>query len=243
MDGSKESLLSTDAGDGVRLLTLNRPDRRNAFTTELYFAFAEALRSADRDSSVGALVLTGAGTAFCAGVDLGELEQIAAGETVPGAGEAFNGVISTLSEIEVPLVAAVNGAGVGFGYTILSFCDLVYIAESARLKAPFVELGVPPEAASSYLLPARMGWQRAALSLLTAEWLSAEEAVSAGMAVEVCEDGSVLETALRSARRIAASPAAARTAKSLMQAAQRDAVAAAIVRETAAYGRLFGRGH
>jgi enoyl-CoA hydratase/carnithine racemase len=137
-------------------------------------------------------------------------------------------------------VAAVNGAGVGLGFTMLCFCDLVYIAESARLRAPFADMGVPPEAASSYLLPARMGWQPAARYLLGGDWLSAEAAVAAGIATEVCAAGEVVARAVAQARRIAAGPpGAARTIKALMQAAQREAVAAARGREDAAYAKLF----
>jgi len=242
MTEARDVPLHIETRTGVRLLILNRPKQRNAFTIELYRALTGALRVANDDRSVGAVVLTGAGPAFCAGTDLGELEAISSGNVPEGAGEAFPGLVAVLTEIDVPLLAAVNGPGVGLGFTILSFCDLVFMADSARLRAPFVEMGVPPEAASSYLLPVRMGWQRAARALLTGEWLSAEDAVGAGIATEVCPAGEVLERAVAEAERIAGlSPAAARTIKGLMQAAQRDAVAAARAREDAAYAQLFTR--
>ncbi|HVC69971.1 MAG TPA: enoyl-CoA hydratase/isomerase family protein [Acidimicrobiales bacterium] len=232
--------LHAATSNGVRLLTLNRPEQRNAFTIELYRALTGALRSADQDHAIGAVVLTGAGPAFCAGTDLGELEAISSGHAPEGAGQAFPGLLSVLMEIDVPLVAAVNGPGVGLGFTILSFCDLVFMARSARLRAPFAEMGVPPEAASSYLLPVRMGWQRAAMALLTGEWLSADAAVAAGIATEVCPDTEVLHRAVAEAERIAGlNPDAARTIKGLMQAGQREAVTAARAREEAAYSRLF----
>ena len=147
---------------GVCLLTLNRPGQRNAFTIGLYRELTAALRAAQDDPAVGAVVLTGAGAAFSSGTDLGELAEIAAGRSPEGAADAFPGLLATLATIDVPLIAAVNGPGVGLGLTILPYCDLVTMARSARLKAPFAQMGVPPEAASSYLLPARMGWQRAA---------------------------------------------------------------------------------
>jgi len=240
MTEPRDTPLHIETSNGVRLLILNRPKQRNAFTIELYKALTEALRVANDDHSVGAVVLTGAGPAFCAGTDLGELEAISSGHVPEGAGEAFPGLLTVLMEIDVPLLAAVNGPGVGLGFTILSFCDLVFMADTARLRAPFAEMGVPPEAASSYLLPVRMGWQAAARALLTGEWLSAEAAVTAGIATEVCPAGEVLERALAEGERIAAlAPAAARTIKRLMQAAQHDAVAAARAREDAAYTRLF----
>jgi enoyl-CoA hydratase/carnithine racemase len=158
---NQPSLLQDDDG-AVRIITLNRPEQRNAFDIGLYHALTRALRSADTDESVRAVVLTGAGPAFSAGTDLGELAAIAAGSPPEGAADAFPGLLATLAEIDVPLIAAVQGPGVGLGATMLSFCEIVIIADTARLKAPFAEMGVPPEAASSYLFPVRMGWQRAA---------------------------------------------------------------------------------
>lgn len=240
MSDQQAALLHVVHHEGVRLLTLHRPEARNAFSIDLYRALSTALVAAGRDRAVGALVLTGAGSAFCAGTDLGELAAVAAGNPPAGAAEAFPGLLDALGDLEVPLLAAVNGPGVGVGFTILSFCDLVFMSKTARLKAPFVELGVPPEAASSYLFPRRMGWQRAAHALLTGEWLSASEALAAGIATEVCEPGEVVTRALEVAAKVAAAPGgAARTIKRLMQAGERDAIAAARRRENAEYVRLY----
>lgn len=234
-------LLEADHGP-VRLLTLNRPEQRNAFTVSLYQALAGALRRADGDGNVRAAVITGAGSAFSAGTDLAELADIAAGQAPAGADQAFPRLLDALAEIDLPLVAAVNGPGVGLGATMLSFFDIVYISDSARLKAPFAAMGVPPEAASSYLFPARMGWQPAARMLLTGEWLTAQEAVVSGLATVSCPAGSVLAQALEAAGRIAEHDrSATRTIKSLMRAAQRDATAAALQRENQAYAELFRR--
>jgi enoyl-CoA hydratase/carnithine racemase len=235
------SILLSEDRDGVRTLTLNRPEQRNAFNIELYRALTAALWEADGDPGVGAVVLTGNGSAFSAGTDLGELADLAAGNAPEGAGEGFPGLLAALAGITVPLVAAVHGAGVGLGFTLLPFCDLVFVGPKARLKAPFVEMGVPPEAASSYLLPVRMGWQRAARYLLTGDWLSADDAVAAGIASELCPEEDVLERAVAAATRIASAPGgAARMIKALMRDGQRDAIAAARQREDAAYARLFG---
>ncbi len=188
-------------------------------------------------------MLTGAGPAFCGGTDLGELAEIAAGRAPAGAGDAFPGLLSALTELEVPLVAAVNGPGVGVGFTMLPFCDVVVVADSARFRAPFAEMGVPPEAASSYLLPLRMGWTQASRALLMGEWLSAREAVETGLATECAAADQVLPRARELAGLIARHPPAAlRTAKRLMQAARRDAILAARAREETEYARLFGPG-
>jgi len=233
------ALVRRDVGS-IRVLTLNRPDQRNAFTVGLYRALAAALRQADTDESVRAVVVTGAGPAFSAGTDLGELAAIAAGDAPEGAGQAFPALIDALSEVDVPLVAAVNGAGVGLGMTMLSFFDLVFMADTARLKAPFAAMGVPPEAASSTLFPIRMGWQRAAWALLSASWLSAAEAVSAGLVTAACPAEEVLAEAVRAAGLIAAHERrATRTVKALMRAGERDVVRAARAREDDAFRRLF----
>ena len=125
---NQPSLLQDDDG-AVRIITLNRPEQRNAFDIGLYHALTRALRSADTDESVRAVVLTGAGPAFSAGTDLGELAAIAAGSPPEGAADAFPGLLATLAEIDVPLIAAVQGPGVGLGATMLSFCEIVIIAD------------------------------------------------------------------------------------------------------------------
>src|SRR5205807_2329153 len=140
-----------------------------------------------------------------------------------------------------PVLAAVNGVGVGLGLTLLAHCDVVLIDETARLRAPFAELGVPPEAGSSYLLPSRLGWQQAARVLLCADWLSAEEAVDAGIALRVCAEGTVLDQTIEVARRLAGyAPEAVQEIKRLMRAPERSAVDDALGRENEAFGRLLG---
>src|SRR5262245_19705812 len=128
----------------VLVLTLNRPQQRNAFNRQLW----HALRDAQDDPAVHAVVVTGTGGAFSAGQDLGEMTGGAGGED-PG----FGAFMDRLCVFDKPLLAAVNGVGVGIGLTLLLHCDVVYIAEGARLRPPFVTLGVVPEAASSFLLP------------------------------------------------------------------------------------------
>jgi enoyl-CoA hydratase/carnithine racemase len=207
----------------------------------MYHDVTHALRDADRDEAVGAVVLTGRGSAFSSGQDLGEMAALATGTAAEGAGHGFVELLETLTQLAVPLLAAVNGVAVGLGFTLLAHCDLVLIDESARLRVPFAELGVPAEAASSVLFPARMGWQQAARVLLTADWVSAEEAVDLGMALRVCPEGTALTEAVALAGRIAAHPRpATRAITRLLRAGQLDLVRAANQREQNAFAQLLG---
>jgi enoyl-CoA hydratase/carnithine racemase len=207
---------------GVRVVAFDRPEVRNAFDTTMYLQVTEALVEADRDETVSALIVTGT--------------------AVEGAGQGFMGLLTALTELSVPMLAAVNGVAVGLGFTVLAHCDLVLIDESARLRVPFAELGVPPEAASSVLFPARMGWQQAARILLTSDWVSAREAVDLGLALRVCAEGTTLDETITLATRIAAHPrAATRAITSLMRAGQHDLVHAANRREQAAFAGLLGQ--
>lgn len=225
---------------GVRVIAFDRPEVRNAFDTAMYHEVTRALRAADRDDAVGAVVLTGRGSAFTSGQDLAEMAAIATGTAVEGAGQGFIGLLDFLTDSSIPLLAAVNGVAVGLGFTLLAHCDLVLVATDARLRVPFAELGVPAEAASSVLFPATMGWQRAARILLTSDWVSADELVSLGLALRTCEPATLLEETVALAARIAAHPrAATRAITELMRAARRDAVLEANRREQAAFGRLL----
>jgi enoyl-CoA hydratase/carnithine racemase len=229
-----------EAAPGVRVIAFNRPEVRNAFDTTMYHEVTAALRAADADESIGAVVLTGRGSAFTSGQDLAEMAAIATGTAVEGAGQGFMGLLECLIDLSVPLLAAVNGVAVGLGFTLLPHCNLVLVDAGARLRVPFAELGVPPEAASSVLFPAAMGWQQAARILLTSDWVSAPELVELGLALRVCPEGTVLDETVALAARIAAHPrAATRASSSLVRAARRDTVVAANRREQAAFGALL----
>ncbi len=186
-----ERRIVTEDDAGVRVIAFDRPEARNAFDAPMYRAVTEALDGALGDDRIRAVVLTGRGTAFTAGQDLQELAALAAGNAAPDAGSGFQGLMDTVVSFDKPMLAAVNGVGVGLGCTLLGHVDLVLIDERARLRVPFAELGVPPEAASSWLFPARMGWQRASLMLLASEWLDAAQAVESGLALRVCPEGTV----------------------------------------------------
>lgn len=229
--------------DGVQLITFDRPEARNAFDTGMYIAAAAALDEAAADDSVRVVVMTGAGQAFTAGQDLRELAALAeaGGRGDQAAAHGFPLLLDAIGRLDKPLIAAVNGAAVGLGFTLLAHADLVYVAESARLRVPFAEYGVPPEAASSYLFPQRLGWQRAASVLFTGSWVSADEAVAWGIALRACPDDELLPAALGEAARIARNSLdALRGIKRLMQAWQRPLVAAALRAEADSYAARLG---
>jgi enoyl-CoA hydratase/carnithine racemase len=229
-----------DPAPGVRVVAFNRPEVRNAFDTAMYLQATAALRRADGDEAVRAVVLTGRAGAFSSGADLHEMAAIATGALVDGSDRGFQGFLDALGTIEVPLLAAVAGVGVGLGFTMLAHCDLVLVEEGARLRVPFAELGVPPEAASSVLFPAAMGWQEAARVLLTSDWVDADELVRLGLALHTCAAGTVLDETVALAARVAVHPrAATRAITSLMRVGRRDAVQLANRREQAAFGRLL----
>jgi len=232
------SVTITD-GEGVRLVQWNRPEALNALNDELWDATREALRSAREDPAIRCVVLTGSGRAFTAGQDLGEMVEPP--EHADDDTHGYRGFIPVLEEFDKPLLAAVNGIALGIGATILPYCDIVWIAEDARLKVPFVTLGVTTEAAGSYLLPARMGWQAAAHFIFTAGWMSAAEAVGCGLAWKACPPDSLLDETMATARQIGAMGVdSLQTTKRLMVAARADAVRAAREREDREFPRMVG---
>jgi enoyl-CoA hydratase/carnithine racemase len=236
-------LLVEDVGR-VRVLMLNRPDKANAFNERLYHACAGALRAAEADDGISVVVFTGAGRVYSGGVDINEMMAVIPNDAhgdgrpvqsgAPGSadrgemGRGFDAFVDMLASFPKPLFAAVNGAAVGIGFTMLLHCDVVVLSEHARLRTPFTRMGVAPEAASSYLLPRRMGRQRAALALFTSDWIQPEEAVAAGLAVTVTGADRLLPDTLEMASRAAEHPLPSLMAtKRLVLDAEREGVARA----------------
>ena len=235
----KSPVLRVENRGRVRLLTLDRPKALNAFNDDLYDAVREALADASASSDVAVVVITGEGRAFSAGQDLAELEHPRRHED--GARHGFPPFIEAVEAFPKPLVAAVNGIGVGIGLTMLPHCDLVLIADGARLRAPFVSLGVTAEAGSTQLLPEAIGWQETAHLLYTASWIDAAQAVELGIAWRSFPGEHLLEEALEVAGEIAAMPLASLVGtKKLLLAARLGAVRAARERENLTFGRLAG---
>lgn len=223
----------------IRTLTLNRPQQLNAFNDALYDALESALRAAADDPHVSVVVITGAGRAFSAGQDLGELNNRPQyDDNLP---HGFQPFMDTLQSFPKPLIAAVNGIGVGIGLTMLLHCDLVLMAEGARLRAPFVSLGVTAEAASTALLPPRIGWQETAHLLYTSAWLPAARAVEIGLAWRCVSDNRLKAESQEVAKEIATMPVTSLVAtKKLLLAARLEAIKAARQRENETFAGLEG---
>lgn len=234
-----DPVLRVEARGRVRALTLNRPGALNAFNDALYGAVAGALAEAAASPDVAVVILTGEGRAFSAGQDLAELGDSRSHEARQKDG--FGPFIAALESFPKPLIAAVNGLGVGIGMTMLPHCDLVLVSEAARLRVPFASLGVTAEAGSSLLLPQRMGWQAAAHALFTGRWIDADEAVHQGLAYRKVAADRLLDEAHAIAAEIAAMPVASLVAtKRLMLDARLEASRAARAREDLAFAALVG---
>ena len=194
---------------GVLLVRLTRPEKKNALTGAMYDALSAALVEADRDDAVGAIVLTGSGGIFTAGNDLSDfLAFTQSGETELPASR----FIRQLARTATPLVAAVEGLAIGVGTTLTFHCDLVYAAPDALFRMPFVDLGLVPEAGSSYLLPRRVGIAKATELLMLGESYGATEALSLGLVNGIVAGEALLPHALEKAARLAAKPRAATAA-------------------------------
>jgi enoyl-CoA hydratase/carnithine racemase len=235
MTGTTGELLIDD-DDGVRLVTWNRPDALNAMSVDLWDGTRDALRSAV-DDGVACIVLTGNGRAFNVGQDLSEMTDPRHADENRG----FRGLMTAIIECEVPLIAAVNGLAVGFGTTLLPWCDLVLASTAARFRTPFVGLGVTTEAASSVTLSTVMGRQAAAHFVLTGEWLDAEGAHRTGLVWRLTEPDALVAEATAIAAQLAAQPPTAlRTTTRLLRVGRTDAWLEAIERENEAFARLAG---
>jgi enoyl-CoA hydratase/carnithine racemase len=205
--------------DGAVLeIIFARPDKKNALSNAMYRAATEALDEAQKNQGIRAVLFAAEGDAFTAGNDLADFASAATGK---GDELAAHGFIEALGRAEKPIVAAVQGLAVGIGTTMLLHCDLVFMAEGAKLSTPFVNLALVPEAASSLLLPARIGHVRAFAMFALGEPISAAEAFSLGLANRVLPKDEVLPAARRAARTLATRPLGAIVAtKRLMRDTQ-----------------------
>jgi enoyl-CoA hydratase/carnithine racemase len=206
-----------DRDGAVLTITMSRPDKKNALTHAMYAAIADALGVAAAEAAIRVILITGTADAFTAGNDLGDFVS-----ATPGSGDApVLRFLAALSSADKPVVAAVNGLAVGVGTTMLLHCDLVYAARSATFSVPFVNLALVPEAASSLLLPRRIGHARAAELFLLGGRLDAAEAAATGLVTAVFDDGALMAEALKRAHALAGKAASAvRATKALMKRAE-----------------------
>jgi 2-(1,2-epoxy-1,2-dihydrophenyl)acetyl-CoA isomerase len=197
----------------VAVITLNRPAALNALTTEMAWEFKSAIGEAG-ERGARAIVLTGAGRAFCAGGDLKDMRKVAERE---GRVEAFfdeplgllNECILLLQQVPLPVIAAVNGSASGGGCNLALACDIVIAAESAKFNQAFVKVGLSPDCGGTYVLPRLVGLRRATELLMTGDVVGAREAVEIGMINRVVADAELMDVALALATQLAQSPTAA----------------------------------
>jgi enoyl-CoA hydratase/carnithine racemase len=207
--------------DGVVTLTLALPDRRNAMTGELTAAWAEAVAGLRGDRSVRCVVVTGEGTAFCAGGDLSWIAESPdlSVDSIRDRMLPFYRAWLSIRDLEAPSIAAINGHAIGAGLCLALACDLRYVARGARLSAPFTQLGMHAGMAATWLLPEAVGMAAARELLLTGRAVDADEALRLGLVTGVSEPASLLDDALAVAGRIAsAAPVAIRLTKAGMRA-------------------------
>lgn len=222
-----------DTAGGVMRIAMDRPDKKNALTRAMYRAMADAISAADADSSVRVILISGSDVCFTSGNDLGDFQKV---QQTTGPRE-LNPFMAAISRAEKPVVAAVNGHAVGIGTTMLLHCDLVYAGTGSRFQLPFVNLGLCPELASSFLLPRLAGYHRAAELLLLGEPFGAQTAREIGLVNEICPDGELFAIAEGKAAELAARPpAAVQLAKALMKRPLAETVSETLIREVQCFG-------
>jgi enoyl-CoA hydratase/carnithine racemase len=234
-------LILTDNRDGVLVVTLNRPEKKNAINTQMWAGLRDTFKAAAADDDVVCVLLCGAGGNFSAGVDLASFGDAGSGDAGSGKEHPFESAARAVAEFDKPLVAAAQGVAIGGGATVLFHADIVYVGQSLRLRLPFASLGLVPEWGSSYMLQANIGAQRAAELFYTAEWIDADKALSVGIAAAVLPDADLFEHALAKAREIAQWPVnALREIKRTLRMHHLDAIDAAFTAEREGMKRQVG---
>src|SRR4030088_227018 len=226
-----DDIIIEHSGSVLRV-ELNRPTKRNAMTSSMYVKLADVFNDAAKDDSTRVVLWHGAGDSFCAGNDVEDFLK-----NPPGPGESPQArLMKALIDFDKPLIAAVQGAAIGGGTTMLLHCDFVYAGESAKFQMPFVNLALVPEFGSSCAVPARIGHLRAAELILLGAPFDARRAAELGLVTEVVADKDVLARATETARKLAAKPAAAlQASKRLMKQPFREQIKVAMKAENEAF--------
>jgi enoyl-CoA hydratase/carnithine racemase len=228
--------IKTATLNGVATIEIARPEKKNALTTAMYQSMADALRAAKADPAVRAVLITGQPGIFTSGNDIEDFMSRPPGGGSDGMDAPVFQFMFALIECDKPVIAAVTGAAIGIGTTLLLHCDFAYISDEARLAMPFVGLGLLPEFASSLLLPQLMGQARAAEKLLLGDPFTGADAVECGLANAVLPAGEVVNHARRVAERFnSLPPGAVREAKKLLRAPQTEAIHKTIRTEAALF--------
>ena len=229
-------ILQSLSEHGVLTLTFNRPNKKYDFNIPAWAALLDIFISAKDDPKVACIVLQGAGKDFSSGMDLADFG---------GDGDAtehpFYSAQEAVMAFDKPLIGAAKGIAVGGGATLLFHCDIIYVGESLRMRLPFVSLGLVPEFAASYVLQQMIGSRRAAELFYTAEWISAERALSTGIATAVCADDELFSQAESKANEIAQWPVVALQAtKRCLKTAHQAGLDAAKIEERLGMDKLAG---
>src|SRR3954464_8360008 len=226
----------TERSESILRVVLNRPTKRNAMTSNMYVTLADIFNGATNDPSIRVVLWHGAGDSFCAGNDVEDFLK-----NPPGPGESPQArLMNALIDFDKPLIAAVQGAAIGGGTTMLTHCDFVYAGESAKFQMPFINLGLVPEFGSSCSLPAWLGHLRASELLLLGLPFGAERAAELGLVTQVVPDPNLLATATETAQQLAAKPAGAlQTCKRLLKRSAREQMEQAMRVENEAYAVLL----
>lgn len=194
---------------GVAVITLNRPKQLNSFNPEMHKALKRALKQAEADDSVRAVLLTGAGRGFCAGQDLND-RNVNSGAEMPDLGESiekyYNPLIKQISNMPKPVIAAVNGVAAGAGANIAFACDIVFAAQSASFIQAFCKIGLVPDSGGTWVLPRLIGSARAKALMLLGDKVTASQAQEWGMIWQCVEDEALIETAMSVANHLATQP-------------------------------------
>ena len=222
-ESENADLVRYEVADGVATLTLNRPDRLNTISGPMLGQLSQRLLEADRDRSVRAIILTGEGRAFCAGLDL---QDASSGTGIGGGGggggfNAFdlrNSPPNVLHNIDTPTICALNGGAAGYGMDMALGCDMRIAAESAKLAAAFTKRGIVPESGGTWFLPRMIGWAKASELIFTGRTLSAKECLDWGLVNSVVPDASLMDEARALATEIAGNaPLAVQASKRMMR--------------------------
>ena len=203
--GASTGIVLTERHGAVLTVTLNRPDRLNAFNAALHAALADALAGAGADKSIRAVILTGAGRAFCAGQDLSD-PAMADGDVGAVLERHYNPLVRAIRALPLPVIAAINGVAAGAGLNVALGCDIVLAARSASFLEPFANLGLVPDAGGTYLLPRLIGGVRARAMAMLAEKVDAETAERWGLVYRIYDDDALMPAALAMAQKLAALP-------------------------------------
>jgi len=192
--------------DGVGKITLNRPEKYHSFVREMALQLQNTLDKCNKDKQVRAIFITSTGKAFCAGQDLGEATDPNGPDLTQIVQEHYNPIIRKIRNIEKPIVAAVNGVAAGAGASIALCCDIVVATESASFIQAFSKIGLIPDSAGTFFLPRLIGMQKATALMMTAEPISAKDAVDMGMIYKVFSDENFEEESWKLASKLAAMP-------------------------------------